>query len=549
MSRFNTPATRTPAPGGPIKTVNPSTVTALGGIGYRYDDVSQLILLAANNMVGQETFHEKADDRDQRFIDLAQKVTREHPELVVKMLPWMRSQMRMRTSSIIAAAEAAHILSGNSRPQQMVFTKTAPGAPRPAAVQATAREVVANTLQRADEPGEFMAYWVSRFGQKVPHGVKRGVGDAILRLYNQRAALKYDAKTDGRWSMGGVIEYCGHKPDSVEQRRLFDWLVTKAKGRSSAAEIPQELSMIRANQELRRQALTSPELLLHPTRLSMAGVNWEDAIPQAVGSGVSPGAAWSAIIPAMNVMALLRNLRKFDDVGITSAAVEAAVNKLQNPLDVMRSRVLPMRIWQAYRQSVSDRWKWPLQQALDAALVNVPNLPGRTLILVDTSGSMNSRLSAKSDVLRWDTAVLFALAVARRCDAVDVVSFSTNTKGFPAVKGETVLQGMTRWQRGGFNLNHGTSTAAAVRKHFLNHDRVIILTDEQARDGEVFASVPASTMCITFNLAGYKVGHAAVGSPRRVTIGGLSDAAFQLLPVLELAGRGMWPWDADIQFQ
>lgn len=546
MTRFNKP-TKAPRATGLITTTTPAP-TALGGAGYTYDTVSQLVLLAANNFVAQETFHEEADERDERFIELVQLVTLEHPDLIVKMLPWLRSGMRMRTSSIIGAAEAAKILSGTGQPPRLVFTRTASGKYDGKTVHATARMVVANTLARADEPTEFAAYWVSRFGQKMPRGVKRGLADAILRLYNEKAALKYDASPAGRWSMGGVIEYCGRKPDDIKQRRLFEWLVTKSKNRSSAPEVPEELTMIRASKTLRRQAQTSPDVLLNPARLSLAGLNWEDTIPQAVEAGLSKKDAWTAMIPSMNVMALIRNLRNFDEAGIDNAAVENVINKITNPLDVMRSKVLPMRMLSAYRAAPSDRWKWPLQVALDASLTNIPQLPGRTLILVDTSGSMHARLSKKSELLRRDAAVLFGLALARNCAAADVVSFSVDSKVFPLKPGENVLAAMQRWSQTGFNYGYGTYTYAAVHKHFAGHDRIIVLTDEQAADGHVFASVPDNTMCITFNLAGHKVGHAPAGSHRRVTIGGLSDGAFGLLPVLEGAAAGRWPWDAADQW-
>jgi hypothetical protein len=124
------------------------------------------------------------------------------------------------------------------------------------------------------------------------------------------------------------------------------------------------------------------------------------------------------------------------------------------------------------------------------------------------------------------------------------VSFSTSTKDFPLRKGESLLAGVTRWRDGGYFLNGGTQTELAVRRHFREHDRVVILTDEQATysgHGDVAAAVPASVPVYTWNLAGYRLGHAA-GAANRHTFGGLTDASFGVVQMLERGQDAKWPW-------
>ena len=55
-------------------------------------------------------------------------------------------------------------------------------------------------------------------------------------------------------------------------------------------------------------------------------------------------------------------------------------------------------------------------------------------------------------------------------------------------------------------------------------------------------TLPANTPLYTWNLAGYKMGHAASGSGHRHVFGGLTDQAFRMIPLLE-AGRNQ-DWDA-----
>ena len=47
-------------------------------------------------------------------------------------------------------------------------------------------------LTMQDALARLLAYWTARYGRRVPMAVKRGVADAVRRLWTERAALKYD---------------------------------------------------------------------------------------------------------------------------------------------------------------------------------------------------------------------------------------------------------------------------------------------------------------------------------------------------------------------
>jgi hypothetical protein len=253
-------------------------------------------------------------------------------------------------------------------------------------------------------------------------------------------------------------------------------------------------------------------------------------------------------------MARLRNLRNFDQAGVSDAVALKMAAELADPVEVAKSRQLPMRFLSAYRAAPSLRWGYALETALEHSLQNVPELKGRTLILVDTSGSMHSPFSKDGTLMRWDAATVFGLALARRAQLADVVSFSAGgywsrteeaSKVFPQTRGESLLKSLDRWKGGGYFIGGGTDTAGAVGRHYNDHDRVVILTDEQANThgyGDVTKPVPQDRMVYTFNLAGYSRGHAPSGSGTRHTFGGLTDAAFRLIPLLERGRNADWPF-------
>jgi hypothetical protein len=73
---------------------------------------------------------------------------------------------------------------------------------------------------------------------------------------------------------------------------------------------------------------------------------------------------------------------------------------------------------------------------------------------------------------------------------------------------------------------------------------VVIVTDEQASwaGGDVDRAVPATTPMYTWNLAGYRHGHAPSAAGSRHTFGGLTDQAYRMIPLLEAGRNAAWPW-------
>jgi len=362
-------------------------------------------------------------------------------------------------------------------------------------------------------------------------------------FFSHNSLLKYDTGSHG-YRFADVIERV--HPAAAEPWRgvLFEYAIDRRHNRDNP--VPEALAMIRANIALRKAAAESPSVLLDADALKAAGMTWEDALSLA-GSAVSKADLWSALIPSMGYMALIRNLRNFDEAKVPDDAAAAVSARLTDPEQVARSRQFPFRFLAAYRAAASLRWAYPLEKALNLSLANVPALAGRTLILVDRSGSMFDRVSARSDLTRADSAAIFGSALAVRCEHADLVQFGTSSAPVQFRGAESVLKVVERFGNMG-----GTNTADAVRRHYRDgfHSRVIIVTDEQTWGGcygaEPTAQVPAAVPVYTWNLAGYQHGHGPSG-PNRHTFGGLSDTSFRMVPLLEARRDAKWPWEQDTQ--
>ena len=542
MAKFNKGTAR-PAVSSPVKTErSPTGITHEGAPGYARSDVrSELYLLSVTNMVSEGTFYETGADRDTRFQALVREVAVSDVDWLAGFLPWLRNDANMRSASLVAACEAV-----KARLDADEYGRN--------------RQLIASVLQRPDEPGEALAYWFSRFGRREPISLKRGIADALMRLYTEKSLIKHDTDR-AAFRFGDVIERV--HPTAVHPEvkgtplgDLFEHAIDRRHGRDNP--IPDSLSTLRNAAELfalpveeRRAVLARDDAA---DVLRAAGITWE-ALSGWL-QGPMDARAWEVMIPSMGYMALLRQLRNFDEAGVSDEVAEQVAKRLADPEQVARSRQFPMRFLSAYRAAPSLRWGHALDKALTASVGNIPALRGRTLVLVDTSSSMHAGFSKDGTLMRWDAAALFGVALAQRCERADVVSFSSNqrywgddpgarTAVFPLRAGESLLRSLDRWKNDGFFLGGGTDTAGAVRKHRAGHDRIVILTDEQAEQGDVDQAVPRTTPLVTFNLAGYKYGHAPSGDGLRVTVGGLTDVGFRLIPLLESGRNGTWPWLSD----
>jgi hypothetical protein len=441
---------------------------------------------------------------------------------LVRFIPWLRETANLRSASVVMAAEAAHALLAAGIPG---YTRVLSRLP----------------LQRADEPAEFLAYWINRFGRNVPSGVKRGLSDAMQTLYTERAALKYDG-TGQPWRMGDVIELVHPTPSTPRQNVLYEYLLTHRHRPDVGMSAGAALTLPMIHHRLLLQAVEPEQRAawlasMTPNDLHAAGATWEWLGGWLGGAWTAQ--AWEKVIPSMGYMALLRNLRGFDNARVSDSVAKQVCDRIADPEEVARSRQLPLRFYSAYRATAeagSVRWAWALEQALNHSMVNVPSLPGRTLVLVDRSGSMWSSLSKRSELARAEGAALFGTVIAKRAEHADLVEFGTTSNRVPFTKTAAVLPTLNL-----FTSLGGTYTDAAIRTWFKGQDRVVIVTDEQAADSGRNLPVPPKTPVYTWNLAGYRAGHGVSGMGRRHTFGGLNDAAFGMIPLLERE-PGRWPF-------
>lgn len=490
------------------------TRTHEGGQGFTRDARMDLFLLSVTNMVSENTYYETAAQRDARFEKLVHEVTRDDPEWVARFIPWLRNTAQMRSASIVLAAE--YVRAGGTG----------------------ARQVVNSAVTRADEPMEFLGYWLSKYGRRIPMPVKRGLADAARRVFTETNVLKYDGGNRAV-RMADVLELTHPKPHDAVQDALFNAIINRRHDK------PLDLSRL----DTLRKAYeidSMPEgdrqdwLRQHGAEgLAEAGYTWERLsgwLPQGWDAE-----AWEKMIPSMGYMALLRNLRNFDRHNISESARDYVRKKLADPNEVVSSRQFPFRFFSAYKAVDTHNWTATIEKALDHSCQNVPELEGSTLVLADLSGSMFGPLSAKSQIGRQEIGALFAAVLAKRCGNTKLVAFATSSREVPFTPNASVLRIIENMMNVRQGIGGGTNINAAIEQHGQGHDRVVIFTDMQTHD--FLRKAPASIKYIHgFNLAGYSTSAFDVTQPGRFEYGGFTDATFRLMPILEAMNGVDWPF-------
>ena len=343
----------------------------------------------------------------------------------------------------------------------------------------THRRLVSETLtriiQRADELAEFIAiYW--KDGRVPLSGqVKKGLAGAFPK-FDEYQLAKYDR--GGPIKLRDVLFLCHAKPRDEAQAAVWKRLIW---GR-----------------------LTTPD-------------TWEVAL----STGGDKREAWERLLRErkLGALALLRNLRNMREAGVDESLLGKALS------DMSTACVLPFRFLAAARHA--PQWEEALEQAMLKSVASAEKLPGKTIVLVDVSGSMTAPLSHRSEMQRTDAAYGLAVLLRDIGQKVVVFSFSDNLVEVPARRGFALRDAIDASQR-----HNGTYLGKAVEE--LNrkekYDRLIVVTDEQAHD-----TVPAPHgKGYVINVASYKNG---VGYGKWTHIDGWSESVVVYIRALE---QTMW---------
>ena len=288
------------------------------------------------------------------------------------------------------------------------------------------RSTLAAVIQRADELAEYLAlYWKDG---KVPlaKSVQRGLADAFVKFSAYQLA-KYNR--DNPVKLRDVLFLSHAEPKDSEQAATWKQLVDGT--------------------------LPAPD-------------TWEVEL----SAGKDKLETWTRLLAEnkLGAMALMRNLRNMVEANVDDGSIRTALREMK------ADRVLPFRFIAAAR--IMPRFVSELEAGMLRNLEAQASMDGMTLVLVDVSGSMDEKLSAKLDMTRMDAAAGLAVFAREICASCRVLTFSNRLVEVPAYRGLALADAIVKSQE------HGSTRLgdAVTRCNQETFDRIIVITDEQSHD-------------------------------------------------------------------
>jgi len=453
-------------------TTGTMTVNLAGGEAYTQNPELELTSILLTSFAYNQ-FHRSANDT---FAKLKSLVYQCDPEFVAKAAIYARVQYGMRSITHVVASELAKYISG--KPWGKDFYRA--------------------IVYRPDDMMEILSYHKSQ-GQKIPAAMKRGFALAFNKFDAYRIA-KY--RGEGKdISLVDVVNLVHPRPIEKNAEALNQLVNGTLKSTDTW-----ESQMTTAGQTAKNET----------DKAEMKSAVWGNLLREN----------------KLGYFALLRNLRNI--VEQAPDVLPLALERLVDEEIISKSLVLPFRYISAYDEIVKlsngvavRQIMQALNKAVDLSVKNVPVFPGDTLVVLDTSDSMDG-LPAKIGSLL--TAVLV------KSNNADLITFDSQAhyrQVNPDDSTLTISQAL-RFSGGGTNFHSIFQRAA--RKY----DRIIILSDMQGWVGykspvgefnDYKQKTGADPYVYSFDLQGY----GSMQFPQRKVycLAGFSEKVFDIMKLLE----------------
>jgi hypothetical protein len=334
--------------------------------------------------------------------------------------------------------------------------------------EAKVGELLPQIIQRADELAEFVAmYWKDK-KQPLSKQVKKGLAQAFTK-FNEYALAKHNR--EGAVKLRDVLFLSHAKPKDKEQAELWKKLIDGT--------------------------LATPD-------------TWEVAL----SAGKDKKETFERMLKenTLGDMAFMRNLRNMAQAKVDEKLIKESFKKRNF------NKVFPYRFIAAAENAPS--FAAELEKKMLESLSEHPKLDGKTVLLIDVSGSMDMEMSGKSEMTRIHAASAIAVLAREICENVQIFTFSERAKEVPNVHGFGLIDKIWNSQmRGGTNLWGSIRQIDAK----VDYDRMIVFTDEQAHDS--MTSKPKGQLYVV-NVGAYQNGVAYKNS---VHIDGFSEKVIDFI--------------------
>jgi 60 kDa SS-A/Ro ribonucleoprotein len=199
---------------------------------------------------------------------------------------------------------------------------------------------------------------------------------------------------------------------------------------------------------------------------------------------------WTGIAKTAPWQMTRMNLNTFERHGVfkNDEMVKLVADRLANKELVLKSKCFPYQLLSAYKNvegNVPSKIINALQDAVEHATDNVPEVSGKVYICIDVSGSMHSavtgsRGTATSKVSCLDVAALMAASLARKNKEAEIIPFHNDVVQCNINSRDSIMTNATKLA----GLPSGGTSCSAPIKHLNDRnakgDLIIMISDNES---------------------------------------------------------------------
>lgn len=184
----------------------------------------------------------------------------------------------------------------------------------------------------------------------------------------------------------------------------------------------------------------------------------------------------------LGALAFLRNLRNMIEAGVDDDVI------LHGFKTINLQWILPVNGMAA--AEYAPRFTAEIEELLFRGLADIPKLPGKTILVVDVSGSMNAEISGKSQFTRLHVAGALAFLARELCERAVIYAtagsdseYRHSTIALPNIRGFGLSRAVFEARKA---VGHGgiftRQCLEFIKKKEGSADRIIVLSDSQDCD-------------------------------------------------------------------
>jgi 60 kDa SS-A/Ro ribonucleoprotein len=312
------------------------------------------------------------------------------------------------------------------------------------------------------------------FVQIMRSGVvgRKSLGSAPKRLIREWLEAREDdaiftASTGQQPSLADIVKMVHPTPRSKSREALYGYFIGREHDREALPEIVRSFETFKSGE--RAEIPDVPFQML--TALDLGKAEW---------TAIARRAPWQ--MTRMNLNTFARH-GVFDEAGMAELIAE----RLRDPQAIRKARVFPYQLMTAF--TMTD-WRVPaivresLQDAMEIALANVPEIEGKVYVCPDISGSMHSpvtgyRQGATTAVRCIDVAALVAAAILRKNPQAEIIPFESKVVQVRLNARDSVMTNAEKLARlpcGGTNCS---APLAFLNKREAKGDLVVYVSDNE----------------------------------------------------------------------